>query len=94
MIITVDVREIRHTCPANDEPHWIDRQNTVVAVQDDGPCRTPVLVRVGDHQAHVACGSIRPREKQCTACRTLLIVRHVTYTDLEPQAPQQSQVTT
>lgn len=110
MIITIDVHEKRHTCPASIESHWIDeqaptaanqdhfgqgsalvqiwhshvidRQTTIVATQDDGPCRTPVRVRVGDHQAQVACARIRPPDQQCVACRVLLIVRHVTYTDL------------
>jgi len=88
VIITIDVHETRHTCPATTDPHWIDRQTTIVTSQDDGPCRNPVTVRAGAHHTTIACGRTRPRDQQCVACRSLLIVRNVTYTDLGHQAPQ------
>jgi hypothetical protein len=81
-VITVDVHEVRHTCPANHAPHWVSRQNTVVSVVDDGPCRTPITIRVGDAVRQIRCGRHEPEQRRCIACRTLLIVHNVTHTDL------------
>lgn len=82
MVITVDIHETRHTCPANHEPHWFMRQNTVVSVVDGGPCRTPVTIQVGTRSAYVSCGRHEPQQRQCVACKTLLIVRNLTHADL------------
>jgi hypothetical protein len=86
-VITVDVRETRHTCPANHAPHAVYRQHTVVSTVDGGPCRTPVTVRIGDHIEKVACERHEPAHRRCIACATLLIVRNVTHTDLGWQGP-------
>lgn len=87
MIVTVDIHETRHTCLASHEPHWFDRQSSVVSVVDGGPCRTPVTIRCGNNQAEIACRRHEPHERQCIACKSLLIVRNVTHTDLGWQGP-------
>jgi hypothetical protein len=83
-VITVDVHQIRHTCPANRQPHWFDKQTTIVSVVDD-VCRTPVTVRCGTYTRRIPCRRHEPRERQCIACQPLIILRNLTYTDLDDQ---------
>jgi hypothetical protein len=89
MIITVDVHDLVHTCPASNLPHTVDTRRTVVSIVDGGPCRTPVTVRVGNRSAYISCRRHEPAHRQCVACKTLHIVRDTTITDLGHQAPCQ-----
>lgn len=86
-VITVDIHETHHTCPANHTTHWAGQQNTIVSIVDGGPCRTPVTIRIGDLTRQIPCGKHEPEHRRCIACRTLLIVRNTTYTDLGWQGP-------
>ena len=84
--IHIDVHQLTHTCPAEAEPHPYDTRRTVLAVVPGGACRQPVTVYYGDTTATIACGRHVPRERQCPACRTTVIERHITTTDLGHQA--------
>jgi hypothetical protein len=87
MIITVDLYETRHACPANPEPHTLTRQHSIVDITPGGTCRTPVTIRIGNQVRRVACRRHEPAERQCLACRPLFIVRDTIHTDLGWQGP-------
>jgi hypothetical protein len=85
--VHIDVTHVMHTCPADPEPHVYDTRRTIVAVVDGGPCRHPIIGRSGDMTAVVACGRHEPHDRQCPACRTVVIERHIT-TQLAATAAQ------
>jgi hypothetical protein len=78
-IYLVDVHVLTHTCPADPEPHPVRTSRTVVHVTPGGPCRTPVTLHCHDATTiQLSCGRREPRERQCDACRTIIIERTVT----------------
>jgi hypothetical protein len=81
-IVHIHIHTLTHTCPASPEPHPIDTRRTIVLIVDGGPCRQPVTIRSGDTVAVIACGRHLPRDRQCPACRTSVIVRGYTTTHL------------
>jgi hypothetical protein len=87
--VHVDVHQVTHTCPADPQPHPIDTRRTIVAAIDGGPCRNPITVRSGDTVAQIPCRRHEPHDRQCPACRTVVIERSITTTHLGHQGPQQ-----
>src|SRR5689334_10663988 len=86
-VITVDLYETWHSCPANPEPHAFTRSHSIIDITPGGPCRTPVTVRVGNVAREIDCRRHVPTERQCVACKTLFIVRKTVHTDLGWQGP-------
>ena len=74
----VDVTHYVHTCPADAEPHVWQTVRKVVDRVSGGPCRKPVTLFVGDTMNVIACGSYRPDNLQCPACRNVIIERTIT----------------
>jgi len=78
-IYLVDVHVVTHTCPADAEPHPVSTARTIVHVTPGGPCHTPVTLH--DHDGttiEIPCGRREPHDRQCGACRTVVIERTVT----------------
>lgn len=80
----IDVHEVVHTCPAWDQLHAVDITRTIVEAIGGGPCRMPHSSAAG---TVVPCGDIRPRDKQCVACKVQVIVRHTTVDDRGYEGP-------
>ncbi|GAA2858393.1 hypothetical protein Acy02nite_22240 [Actinoplanes cyaneus] len=78
--VHVDIHQITHTCPADPQPHPVDTRRTIVATVDGGPCRNPITIRCGDKTATIDCGRHEPHDRQCPACRTIVIERQITST--------------
>jgi hypothetical protein len=78
----VDICHYTHTCPAQHTPHVVQTRRTVVEHTPGGPCQQPVTVRSGDHTTAVDCHRLRPSHEHCSACRTVIEVRHETSVDL------------
>lgn len=74
----VDVHLVMHSCPANPESHVIDTSRKVVHTVDNGPCHKPIQVG----QRWLPCGQVAPHERQCPPCKTHIIIRNTTITDL------------
>jgi hypothetical protein len=77
-IHVVDVHRLTHTCPADPQPHPYHTWHTVVHVVAGGPCRTPVTIRSGAVITEIACGRHEPPERQCSACRIIVVERSIT----------------
>jgi hypothetical protein len=86
--IQVDIHQRIHTCPAEADPHPYDTRRTILAVLPGGPCRQPVTVRSGDTTATIACGRHVPRERQCPACRVVVVEHAITTEFLGHHGPQ------
>ena len=78
----VDVEHLIHTCPGSTEPHPVATVRTVVHVTPGGSCRAPVTVRCADTVATVPCGRHEPAERQCGACRTIVVEHAISTRDL------------
>jgi len=89
-IYHIDLHEVVHTCLASDQPHAWDIRRTIVGVIDGGPCRTPHKTASG---LLIACGSIRPRDKQCIACKVQIIIGNTTVDDRGYEGPEPCQGT-
>ncbi len=77
-IYLVDVHVVTHTCPADPQPHPAHITHTIVHITPGGPCRTPVTLYDDDGTTQIPCGRREPHERQCGACRTVVIERTVT----------------
>ena len=86
-VITIDLYEAWHVCPANLEPHAVSRSRSIIDITPGGPCRTPVTVRVGDVVREIDCRRHEPTERQCVACKPLFIIPKTVHTDLGWQGP-------
>ncbi len=79
-IYLVDVHVVTHTCPADPDPHPVRIGRTVVHVTPGGLCRTPITLHCDDGiTIQLPCGRREPRERQCDACRNIVIERAVTF---------------
>jgi len=78
----VDVCHYTHTCPADPEPHTVDTRQTIVSTVDGGPCRQPQHLASG---VVVDCRRRLPTDRQCPACRPVIVVRSVTVVDWGPE---------
>jgi len=88
-IITVDRHEWLHTCPGDPlNPHPIVTAQRVVHTVPGGPCRAPVTVRINGTSGLIPCGDRRRSDEQCSACRRIIVIREVSYTDLGYQHPE------
>jgi hypothetical protein len=77
-IHNIDLCHVTHTCPADEQPHPIDIRRRVYHVTPGGPCRNPSTIRSGSTTAVIPCGRHEPTERQCAACRTVVIERTIT----------------
>lgn len=75
----VDITHYVHTCPAQAEPHIWQTVRKVVDRIPGGPCRNPIVLYLGGTLNVVTCGTYRPADQQCPACRNVVIERTVTY---------------
>jgi len=75
----VDVHVVTHTCPADPQPHPAHTSRTIVHVTPGGSCRTPVTLHHHDGTTtQLPCGRREPHDRQCPACRTVVIERRIT----------------
>ncbi|MEH1011724.1 hypothetical protein V6U90_01150 [Micromonospora sp. CPCC 206060] len=84
-IYLVDIEHVTHTCPAQPDPHPYDTRRTVIDVTPGGPCRTPVTIRCGNTTVQIPCHRHEPAERQCGACRTIVIERTITNRTLDTE---------
>ncbi|MEU4694337.1 hypothetical protein [Actinoplanes sp. NPDC023714] len=87
--VHVAIHQVTHICPANPEPHVVDTRRVIVALIPGGPCRQPINVRLNDVTVPVACGRRLPTDRQCPACKVIVIQdRDVIITHLGYEGPQ------
>jgi hypothetical protein len=86
-IYLVAIVQHTHTCPADPHPHVVHTRRHLLHTIPGGACRTPVTIRCGTTTATIACGRHLPADRQCGACRTIVVEDSITTRHLGYQGP-------